>query len=114
MDLERIDYRGFKPRGEVDREVRKVAQKILDESNVGGKARLVITDQGGQFHISVVGTYKNRLFSSESSHQKEGIKGWPRTWQLGAIASLLGDFIAQVHTAFRSDKGRGEEVDKNT
>lgn len=47
MDLERIQYRGFKPREEMDRDVRRVAQKILDEAPAGGKARLVISDQGG-------------------------------------------------------------------
>lgn len=78
MDLERIQFRGFKPREELERDVRRVAQKILDESAAGGKARLVITDQGDQFHISVVGTSKKKLFSSESHHKKNEMRGWPR------------------------------------
>lgn len=101
MELERIQFRGFKPRDEMERDVRRVAQKILDEAPSRGKARLVITDQGGQFHISIVGTNRNQMYSSESFHKKEEMKGWPRGWQLGAVAELLTDFIQQVRNNFR-------------
>lgn len=103
MDLERVQYRGFKPREEVDRDVRRIAQKILDEAPAGGKARLVISDQGEQFHISVVGTSQNKLFSSESMHNKKHMTGWPRAWQLGAIAELLSDFMTQIRKAFKNE-----------
>ncbi|WP_413288965.1 hypothetical protein [Bdellovibrio sp. HCB337] len=101
MDLERVQYRGFKPREEVDRDVRRIAQKILNEAPTDGKARLVISDQGEQFHISVVGSAQNKLFSSESLHNKKQMAGWPRAWQLGAIAELLSDFMAQIRQAFK-------------
>lgn len=101
MDLEPVQYRGFKPRDEVERDARRVAQKILDESPAGGRARVVISDLGSQFHISVVGTSKNKLFSSESLHKKKDMHGWPRTWQLGALAELLGDFVGQIQKAFK-------------
>jgi len=101
VDLERIQFRGFQPREEVERDIKKVAQKILEESPMEGQARLVISDQGEQFHISVVGTAQNKLFSSESLYKKKDLAGWPRTWQLGAIAELLGDFVQQVRKAFK-------------
>lgn len=103
MDLERIQYRGFKPREEVDRDIRRIAQKLLDESPESGKARVVISDQGEQFHISIVGTADNKIFSSESRYQKKHMKGWPRSWQLGALAELLGDFMSQIRRAFRDN-----------
>ena len=104
MVLERIQFRGFKPREEMERDVRRIAQKILDDAPSSGKVRLVITDQGGNFHISAVGTSRNQLFSSESLHRKTEMKGWPRGWQLGAVAELLTDFTLQVRNNFRFSK----------
>lgn len=105
MDQERLQYRGFKPRQEVTDQAEKVSQKILDESPVAGSARVVIADQGDQFHVSVVGaTFDRKLFSSESAFKKKHIAGWPREWQLGALAQVLGDFVRQVRGHFRSDE----------
>lgn len=102
MDLERIQYRGFKPRQEVTDQAAKVTQKILDESVVAGSARVVIADQGGQFHISVVGkTIGKGFFSSESTFIKRNIRGWPREWQLGALAQVLGDLMRQLRGHFK-------------
>ncbi|HEY8270774.1 MAG TPA: hypothetical protein VIG33_07775 [Pseudobdellovibrionaceae bacterium] len=102
MDLERIQYRGFKPRGEVKKEATKIAQKFLEEFPIEGTAKVVIADQGEHFHISVVGISENKLFSSEAVHRKKNINGWPRTWQLGALVELLGDFVQQVRGSFKS------------
>ncbi|MGZ3748629.1 MAG: hypothetical protein ACXWRE_14560 [Pseudobdellovibrionaceae bacterium] len=102
MDLERIQYRGFKPREEVQKEAVKIAKKFLDEFPIEGSAKVVIADQGEHFHISVVGISENKLFSSESIHRKKKVSGWPRTWQLGALVELLGDFVQQVRGSFES------------
>jgi hypothetical protein len=88
----------------MERNVRRIAQKILDEAPSGGEVRLVITDQGGNFHISAVGTTRKQIFSSESLHRKEEMKGFPRGWQLDAIAELLTDFTLQVRNNFRFSK----------
>lgn len=104
MDLERLQYRGFKPRQEVTDQAEKVSQKILDESPVAGSARVVIADEGEHFHVSVVGaTFDKKLFSSESAFRKQNIRGWPREWQLGALVQVLGDFVRQVRGHFREE-----------
>lgn len=110
MDLERLQYRGFKPRQEVTDQAEKVSQKILDESPVAGSARVVISDQGDQFHVSVVGaTFDRKLFSSESAFKKKNISGWPREWQLGALVQVLGDFVRQVRGHFRDENAETED-----
>ncbi|MBS1971300.1 MAG: hypothetical protein JSU04_13410 [Bdellovibrionales bacterium] len=109
MDLERLQYRGFKPRQEVTDQAEKVSQKLLDESPVAGSARVVISDEGEQFHVSVVGaTFDKKLFSSESAFRKQHIRGWPREWQLGALAQVLGDFVRQLRNHFRDDDKKPE------
>lgn len=108
MDLERIQYRGFEPREEVKKEASKIAQKFLDEFMISGSAKVVIADRGEHFHISVVGITEKKLFSSEAVHRKKSIKGWPRTWQLGALVELLGDFVQQVRGAFK-DKEKDKD-----
>jgi len=105
VDLERIQYRGFKPRQEVTDQAARISQKILDESPIEGSARVVIADQGDHFHVSVVGkTVDKRLFSSESAFIKRNIRGWPREWQLGAIVQVLGDLLRQVRGHFKEDQ----------
>lgn len=114
MDLERLQYRGFKPRQEVTDQAEKVSQKILDESPVAGSARVVIADEGENFHVSVVGaTFDKKLFSSESAFRKSQIRGWPREWQLGALAQVLGDFVRQLRNHFRED-GESDDSRKQT
>lgn len=102
MDLERLQYRGFKPRQEVTDQAEQVSQKILSESPVSGSARVVIADEGEHFHVSVVGaTIEKKLFSSESAFRKQNIRGWPREWLLGALVQVLGDLVRQVRGHFR-------------
>lgn len=113
MDLERIQYRGFKPREEVENEAQKIAQKFLDESPVAGSAKVVIADRGEHFHISVVGVSENKLFSSEAVHKKKNMNGWPRSWQLGALVELLGDFVQQIRQSFKSPKNLPQNPPKN-
>lgn len=109
MDLERLQYRGFKPRQEVTDQAERVSQKILDEAPVAGSARIVIADQGDQFHVSVVGaTFDKKLYSSEAAYQKKQIKGWPREWQLGALVQLLGDFVRQLRGNTREENAEDD------
>lgn len=110
MDLERLQYRGFKPRQEVTDQAQKVSQKILDESPLEGSARVVIADQGDHFHVSVVGkTSDRKLFSSELAFRKQNIRGWPREWQLGALVEVLGDFVRQLRGHFKSTGGNDQD-----
>jgi len=103
VDLERIQYRGFKPRLEVEDKAELISQKILEESPLEGAVKIVIADQGDHFHLSVVGTTQDKkLFSSESAYQKKQIHGWPREWQIGALVQLMGDFVRQLKGHFKT------------
>ena len=96
MELEKLVSRNFKPRDDLMETAEKLIHDEIKTLPANGKLKAVITDQGHSFNISMVASADKRIFSSESSHAKDLMRGAPRLWQLDSLRLVLRDLVRQI------------------
>ncbi len=101
MELHSLETKNFKPRDNVLDSGTQLSKEILSEIPIDGSAKVVISDQGDSFFISVVAKSSSKLFSSEGRWRKRETYGWPRDWQITALLQVLRDFARRIASVTR-------------
>jgi len=99
MDLHSLETKNFKPRDNVSETGTQLSSQLLSQIPIEGSAKIVITDVGDSFFISIVAKSGLKLFSSEGRWKKIETYGWARDWQIAALFQVLTDFARRILSA---------------
>ena len=100
MELEGFVSRNFKPREDIEEKAVELIKNEIKDIPLDGQMKATIVHQGNSFSISIVAVANNKIFSSESHHQKHLFIGAPRFWQLDKLKIVLKDLIHQIKRQF--------------